>query len=99
MGCYTCSLNPLHDKTISMTKAKVPYVRKPAELSLEDWQIQLRKQFAVDQHFKIKNIGNHPFFSDFEVYNPESGKTYKVLSGQYRRNKPSNFLSDFLHKA
>lgn len=78
MGCYTCSLNPLHDKTISMTKAKVPYARKPAELSLEDWQIQLRKQYAVDQHFKIKNIGNHPFFSDFEVHNPESGKTYKV---------------------
>ncbi|MBN2434361.1 MAG: DEAD/DEAH box helicase [Spirochaetes bacterium] len=61
-----------------MTKDKVPYSRKPSDLSLEEWQVQLRKQYAVDQHFKIKNIGKHPFFSDFEVHNPESGKTYKV---------------------
>jgi SNF2 family DNA or RNA helicase len=61
-----------------MKKDKVPYSRRPSNLSLEEWQIQLRKQYAVDQHFKIRNIGNHPFFSDFEVHNPESRKTYKV---------------------
>jgi SNF2 family DNA or RNA helicase len=61
-----------------MKKDKVPYSRRPSNLSLEEWQIQLRKQYAVDQHFKIRNIGNHPFFSDFEVHNPESRNTYKV---------------------
>lgn len=59
-------------------KEKVPYSRKPSGLSLDEWQKQLRKQFAEDQHFKIKNIGNHPFFSDFEVFNPGSQQTYKV---------------------
>ncbi len=47
-------------------------------MSLDEWQAQLRRQYAVDQHFKIKNIGDHPFFSDFEVFSPESGNTYKV---------------------
>lgn len=69
-----------------LTKEKVPYSRKPSDLSLEEWQIQLRKQFAEDQHFKIKNIGDHPFFSDFEVFNPESQRTYKV---SIRDNKKS----------
>ncbi|TAH75517.1 MAG: SWIM zinc finger family protein, partial [Methanosarcina mazei] len=62
----------------SLKKEKVPFSYKPSSMSLDEWQTQLRKQYAVDQHFKIKNIGNHPFFSDFEVFNPESGKTYKV---------------------
>jgi len=61
-----------------LKKDKVPYLRKPSNMSLDEWQTQLRKQFAIDQHFKIKNIGSHPFFSDFKVLNPESGNTYKV---------------------
>jgi hypothetical protein len=28
--------------------------------------------------FQVKNIGDHPLYSDFEVYNPETEKTYKV---------------------
>jgi len=59
-------------------KDRVSYSRKPSGMSVEEWQTHLRKQFAADQRFKIKNIGNHPYFSDFEVFNPESGKTYKV---------------------
>ncbi len=61
-----------------LKKDKVPYSRKPANMSIDEWQTQLRKQYATDQRFKIKNIGNHPFFSDFEVFNPESGNAYKV---------------------
>ncbi len=61
-----------------LKKDKVPYSRKPSGMSVDEWQTQLRKQFAGDQRFKIKNIGNHPFFSDFEVFNPESQNTYKV---------------------
>ena len=47
-------------------------------MSVDEWQAELRKQFATDQKFKIKNIGDHPLYSDFEVFNPETGKTYKV---------------------
>jgi len=58
-----------------LKKDNVPYSRKPSNLSVDEWQTLLRKQYAGDQRFKIKNIGSHPFFSDFEVYNPESLKT------------------------
>ncbi len=59
-------------------KKKVPYYRKPQELTVEAWQGALRKQFAVDQKFEVTNTGEHPVFSDFKVFNPESEKTYKV---------------------
>ena len=57
---------------------KIPHSRKPDEMSIDEWQSKLRRQFAAEQRFKIRNIGPHPVFSDFEVYNPVSGKTYKV---------------------
>jgi|GEM_PF-6082410 len=34
----------------------VPYHRKPAELSLEKWQIALRKQFVTVKNFSIKKL-------------------------------------------
>ncbi len=61
-----------------MAEKKVPYSKKPGDLTLDEWQAILRQQFAREQKFKFKNIGDHPVFSDFEVYNPESGNTYKV---------------------
>lgn len=45
---------------------------------MDQWQAGLRKQFASEQHFKVTNLGNHPVYSDFKVYNPETDKTYKV---------------------
>ena len=62
----------------SEIKKRVPYSRKPEEMSVDEWQAELRKQFATDQKFKIQNTGNHPFYSDFKVFNPETGKSYKV---------------------
>jgi superfamily II DNA or RNA helicase len=59
-------------------KKKVPYYKKPQDLTVEAWQEALRKQFAADQKFEVTNIGEHPVYSDFEVFNPESDKTYKV---------------------
>jgi len=60
------------------TKKKVPYYRKPEDMPLDQWQAELRKQFASDQIFKFNNLGDHPLYSDFEVFNPETDKTYKV---------------------
>lgn len=57
---------------------KVPYSMKPKNMSVDEWQAELRKQFASAQNFRIKNLGDHQVYSDFEVYNPETDKTYKV---------------------
>lgn len=61
-----------------MSEKKIPYHNKPGELSVEEWQLGLRKQYAKEQNFKFTNIGDHPVYSDFEVYNPKTDKTYKV---------------------
>ncbi|NBC83396.1 MAG: DEAD/DEAH box helicase family protein [Bacteroidetes bacterium] len=57
---------------------KVSYHNKPDDLSTEEWQSRLRKQFAVEQKFDVINLGEHAVFSDFEVFNPKSKNTYKV---------------------
>ena len=58
---------------------KLSRLYKPDFLSLEDWQIALRKQFGRDQKFTIQNRGEHPVFSEFQVTNPESKNSYRVL--------------------
>lgn len=62
------------------TPKKVSYYRKPENLSLDQWQIALRKQFGEDnqQEFSISNVGNEKFFSDFRVTNSLTNNTYKV---------------------
>ncbi len=52
--------------------------RRPAELPVVDWQTALRRQFGVEQHFGLQNLGSEPVFSDFEVHNPASGGRYRV---------------------
>jgi len=57
---------------------KISRLKKPDDMSLEAWQVALRRQFGREQKFKLKNVGEEPIFSDFEVFNPESGRTYRV---------------------
>ncbi|MCP5003325.1 MAG: DEAD/DEAH box helicase [Planctomycetes bacterium] len=61
------------------TRLKVSKTHKPGELGLEEWQRVLRKQFAEQQNYKLKNSGDHPFFSQFYLTNPETEKTYKLF--------------------
>lgn len=68
-------------RTKSKTKKKKPvisYHRRPDDLTLDQWQIALRKQFAANNTFEIRNIGNHQVYSDYSVYNPATKNTYKV---------------------
>ncbi len=61
------------------TKPKrTPRTRQPAELSLEEWQIALRREYGREQPFKLENIGEEPIFSEFLVTNPISGGSYRV---------------------
>ncbi|MCL6503050.1 MAG: DEAD/DEAH box helicase [Pirellulales bacterium] len=47
-------------------------------MSLEQWQVALRRQFGREQKFRLKNVGGAPLFSEFEVTNPHTGRTYRV---------------------
>lgn len=57
---------------------KVSRVIKPEGMTLEAWQIQLRRQFAQKQEFVLRNNGGHKLYSDFTVINPSSGSHNKV---------------------
>ncbi len=61
-----------------MSENKLSNTRKPEEISIDEWQSGLRKQFAADQKFKFINTGDHPVYSDFELFNPKTQKQYKV---------------------
>ncbi len=52
---------------------------KPAGMPLEEWQRELRKQFAQTQTFLLKNVGDHPVFSEFQLTNPESKSSYHLI--------------------
>lgn len=68
-------------------KLRVSKTHKPDDLGLEEWQRILRKQFAEQQNFKLKNTGDHPVFSEFLLTNPETEKTYKI---SIRGDTPGN---------
>jgi superfamily II DNA or RNA helicase len=69
-----------HGKTKKREKKrpKLSRLAKPEGMSLEDWQVELRRQFGREQDFEFINVGDHAVFSDFEVTNPSSGNTYRV---------------------
>jgi SNF2 family DNA or RNA helicase len=57
---------------------KIPYHYKPDDMTIDEWQAALRRQFGVKQEFEVTNIGDNAVFSDFNVYNPQTEKYYKV---------------------
>lgn len=63
--------------------AKISRTRKPEEMSLEQWQVALRRQFAQRQDYRVVNLGTEPVFSEFLVTNPVTGGEYRVaIRGQ-----------------
>ena len=56
----------------------VSRTRKPEEMSLEQWQIALRRQFAEKQDLRLTNVGGEPIFSEFAVTNPQTNGQYRV---------------------
>jgi hypothetical protein len=59
-------------------KILVSNTRKPAGLTVEEWQTTLRKQIAEKSLFTIQNNGEGPVFSDYSVHNAATKNTYKV---------------------
>ncbi|NQT16207.1 MAG: SWIM zinc finger family protein, partial [Planctomycetes bacterium] len=60
------------------SERKLSRLRKPEEMSLNEWQVALRRQYGREQKFRLKNLGDDPIFSEFEVTNPETEQTYRV---------------------
>lgn len=70
---------------------KLSRTRQPADMSLEEWQITLRREFGLQQKFQIRNLGEAPIFSEFQVINPKTKGRYRVA---IRSQKPGdNFCS------
>ena len=70
---------------------KISYYKKPADLNLREWQIGLRKQFALKQEFELTNEGDHRVWSDFIIHNAERNSNYRLaLRGE---EVGSNFCS------
>ena len=66
-------------KTPKVAKQKkLSRVRKPEEMSLEQWQVELRRQFGREQKLRLRNVGEGPLFSDYEVANPATRRIYRV---------------------
>ena len=57
---------------------KLSRQRKPDHMHLEAWQVELRRQFGREQKFRLKNLGRDPIFSEFELTNPQTQRTYRV---------------------
>lgn len=65
-------------KNAEPRKPRLSRTHKPAQMSLDEWQVELRRQFGREQSFRLANAGTHPVFSCFRVTNPASGNTYVV---------------------
>jgi superfamily II DNA or RNA helicase len=57
---------------------RTPRAHRPEGMSLEEWQVALRREFGREQKFRLENLGNEPIFSEFRVTNPASGGAYRV---------------------
>ncbi|MDO8512497.1 MAG: DEAD/DEAH box helicase [bacterium] len=69
------------DTTKESKESKVSYHKKPENMTVDEWQRELRKAFVKDkkQEFVVKYLdGEHPVFADYTVQNLSSGTSYKV---------------------
>lgn len=71
-------LTPPEKKEKTIKERVIPYSHRPDDMTIDEWQAGLRRQFAINQNFEFENLGDNPVFSDFNVFNPLSDRTYKV---------------------
>jgi superfamily II DNA or RNA helicase len=50
-------------------------------MSVEDWQVQLRRQYGRDQDFVLEKLGREPLFTEYAVRNPLSDGRYHIRIG------------------
>jgi hypothetical protein len=69
---------PRTSQGLESARRHLSRTHKPEHLTIEEWQVALRRQIAGEAKFTWTNIGRHPLFSEFAVTNPETGRTYRV---------------------
>lgn len=74
-------------------KKAVSYHKKPENMSMEEWQIALRKQFAETLKLQVSKIdnGEHFVYTDYLVKSPSTGNVYKIALRS--NNNSLNFCS------
>lgn len=78
-------------RTIKKKPIKTSRTRKPTHLTVEEWQIALRREYGREQQYRLKNLGDEPIFSEFSVTNTTNNHSYRVV---IRGNNPGlNFCS------
>lgn len=79
-------------KAKATKKAKrIPYYTKPEGMTLEEWQVALRKQAAHDEAFAITTVSEKNEPGVYNVSNPKTRQSYKVV---YRgARSPWNYCS------
>jgi len=70
---------PVQAKPAAKAKPrKLSRTHRPDGMSVEEWQIALRRQFGREQNYDLQNLGTDPLFSEFAVTNPQTERTYRV---------------------
>ena len=60
-------------------KLVISHIVKPEKMSLEDWQVKLRKQVSKTEHFVISSVDEELCPGEYIVRNPEKHNEYKVV--------------------
>ena len=60
-------------------RKSIPYQFKPQGVDLKTWQIQLRRQAAIDERLSIRCIDEENAPGIYRVVSPKTGQEYKVI--------------------
>ena len=71
--------NSTKKTTKKKKKVKVSHIVKPENMTLEEWQIKLRKQVTDIEHFDIGCVDDALCPGEYIVRNPEKNNEYKVV--------------------
>ena len=60
-------------------KVVISHITKPEKMTLEEWQVKLRKQVAETEHFGIRCVDDSLCPGEYVVRNPQKNNEYKVV--------------------
>ena len=70
---------------------RVPYYYCPSNMTIEEWQIALRRQMAREERYTISSVDEEKLPGEYLLENPKTRRQYKVV---YRGAKsPWNYCS------
>ncbi len=58
---------------------KISYINKPENISVQEWQVKLRQQAAENEQLAISCVDDKLCPGEYEVRNPQTANTYKVV--------------------